>query len=413
VADRDAPPSEPEIVTELVVLTLFVVTVKAAWVDPAETVTLEGTVASDVLLLVRVTTAPPLGAAALSVTVPVDESPPRRLVGLRVSDDSVAPEPGVGVGVAVAKGATVRVAVFVTPPLVAVIVTVVVVAAGFVPMIKPPDFTPWGTVALAGTLTTEGLLLLRSTCVSDVATAARVTTPLAPAVPTTEDGLTLREARGCWGVSVNVEVRVVPFKLALIDTSVFAVTALVWTLNTADGLPAATVTVAGTLASEGLLLLRLTTSPPAGAWPVSMSVAWGVAPPVIVLGETVSDFSAGGCTVRLADADTPLSVAVMVAGVGVVTCPTWKVNWSKAKPAAMVWVEGTGAAFGSLLLRLTTAPPAGAGPVSWIETVSVSPLPGEALVSAREATPGGVAGMVKVPVLDQAVLAGTPGAESP
>lgn len=183
--------------TELVVLTLFVFTVKVARVDPAETVTLEGTVARDVLLLTRETTVPPLGAAALRVTVPVDESPPFRLVGLRVSDDNVTPEPGVGVGVGDAKGATVSVAVSVTPPLVAVIVTVVVVAAGLVPMKKPPDFTPCGTVTLAGTLTTDGLLLLRRTWVSDVAAAARVATPLAPAVPTTEVGLTLSAARGC------------------------------------------------------------------------------------------------------------------------------------------------------------------------------------------------------------------------
>ena len=128
--------------TELVELTLFVFTVKVALVAPAETVTLDGTVARDVLLLVRVTTAPPLGAAPLRVTVPVDESPPLRLIGLRVSDDNVTPEPGVGVGVADAKGETVSVAVFVTPPLEAVIVTVVVVAAGFVPMMKPLDFTP-------------------------------------------------------------------------------------------------------------------------------------------------------------------------------------------------------------------------------------------------------------------------------
>ena len=59
---------------------------KLALVAPAATVTLAGTVATPVLLLDRLTTAPPLGAAALSVTVPVDELPPVTLDGLSVSE---------------------------------------------------------------------------------------------------------------------------------------------------------------------------------------------------------------------------------------------------------------------------------------------------------------------------------------
>src|SRR5581483_982390 len=89
-------------------------------------------------------------------------------------------------------------------------------------------------------------------------------------------------------------------------------------------------------------------------------------------------------------------------------------NWSKAKPAGMLKVAGTGAVCGSLLVRVTTAPPAGAGPLSWSCTFSVMPPGGVALVeSASETGVGGVAGTVNVPVADQAVLAGTPGAESP
>lgn len=57
-------------------------------------VTLDGTVAAGALLE-RLTTAPPLGAAPLRVTVPVEEDPPLTLVGLSASVDSVAePEPG-------------------------------------------------------------------------------------------------------------------------------------------------------------------------------------------------------------------------------------------------------------------------------------------------------------------------------
>ncbi|MGA7786332.1 MAG: hypothetical protein WB997_16940, partial [Candidatus Acidiferrales bacterium] len=54
---------------------------KFAEVAPAATVTLTGTVAAAVLLLASVTTAPPAGAAALKLTVPVDPTPPVTLDG--------------------------------------------------------------------------------------------------------------------------------------------------------------------------------------------------------------------------------------------------------------------------------------------------------------------------------------------
>src|SRR5213594_103750 len=67
----------------------LVLTVKVAVMPPVGTVTLAGTVATPGLLLDRLTTAPPLGAGPLSVTVPVEELPPVTLVGLRLSDESV------------------------------------------------------------------------------------------------------------------------------------------------------------------------------------------------------------------------------------------------------------------------------------------------------------------------------------
>jgi hypothetical protein len=68
-------------------LTAKVVTVKVAVVTPAETVTLAGTVAADVLLLVSITTAPPVGAAPFSVTVPVEGVPPVTVAGLKDTDE--------------------------------------------------------------------------------------------------------------------------------------------------------------------------------------------------------------------------------------------------------------------------------------------------------------------------------------
>ena len=63
--------------------------------DPLGTVTLECTLATP-LLLESVTSAPPAGAPALSVTAPVEVcTPPTTVVGSSVSDERVT---GVGAG---------------------------------------------------------------------------------------------------------------------------------------------------------------------------------------------------------------------------------------------------------------------------------------------------------------------------
>ena len=101
------PLYEPEIVAVVEMMTIDVFTVNVALMAPAGTVTLDGTLARP-LLLERKTTAPPLGAGALSVTVPVEDpsGPPTTLVGLSVN------EVRVGRG----GGATVSEAGRVTPP---------------------------------------------------------------------------------------------------------------------------------------------------------------------------------------------------------------------------------------------------------------------------------------------------------
>ena len=86
--------------------TALVLTTNVALVAPAAIVTLGGMLAAP-LLLESATCAPPVGAAPLSVTVPVEEFPPTTLVGFSESEERVGGGGGAGV--------TVSEAVVVTP----------------------------------------------------------------------------------------------------------------------------------------------------------------------------------------------------------------------------------------------------------------------------------------------------------
>lgn len=97
--------------------TPLVVTLNVAAVAPAGTTTLAGTVAMALLLLVRVTVRPALGAGPFRVTVPTDAAPPWTVLGFKVR--------------ALAAGAeTLSVADFVTPPPLAEIDDEVLPATG-------------------------------------------------------------------------------------------------------------------------------------------------------------------------------------------------------------------------------------------------------------------------------------------
>ena len=78
------------IVTGVDAATADVVAVNVALVAPAAIVTLAGTPTTAVLLLESDTTAPPLGAAAVTDTVPVDPLPATTLLGFIPTEDSVA-----------------------------------------------------------------------------------------------------------------------------------------------------------------------------------------------------------------------------------------------------------------------------------------------------------------------------------
>jgi len=147
--------------------TRCVLTVKFALLFPAGTVMLDGTVATDVLLLESVTIAPPEGAAAVRVTVPVELFPPLTVVGLRVREESVTADAGV----------TVRDACAELDPRVAVITAVVVVVTDVVVIVNVALVAPEATVTLLGTLAEELLLDKLTTEPPDGAAALRVTVP--------------------------------------------------------------------------------------------------------------------------------------------------------------------------------------------------------------------------------------------
>jgi len=163
---------------DAVVVTGEVVTVNAAVVAPAATVTDDGTDAFE-LLDVRLTTFPPLAAAPLRVTVPVADVPPTTAVG-----DTVT--------LVRAAGLTVNVAVFDVPFSVAVIVGLLVAATASVVMVKVAVLDPPATATEPGT-DAFALLDVRDTVdPPEGAGPLRVTVPVALVPPMTDVGVTAR-----------------------------------------------------------------------------------------------------------------------------------------------------------------------------------------------------------------------------
>jgi hypothetical protein len=84
-----APAYEAEMSADENDVTVLVVAVNVALVAPAGTVTLAGTLTRAVLLLDKVTNAPPAGAWAPRITVAVEALPPMTLLGSRSTVRSI------------------------------------------------------------------------------------------------------------------------------------------------------------------------------------------------------------------------------------------------------------------------------------------------------------------------------------
>src|SRR4051794_27774325 len=112
-----------------------------ALVCPADTITVDGTVAAAVLLLESVTIAPSKGAGALRTTEPVAATPPWTLAGLRAIEEIAIPgDPDVRV----------RIACCELLPTAAVTGAVVVAVTGLVVMANEAVLSPSGTPTVAG-----------------------------------------------------------------------------------------------------------------------------------------------------------------------------------------------------------------------------------------------------------------------
>jgi hypothetical protein len=271
-----------------------VLTLKLALVCPADTVTLDGTVATDVLLLDSVTVAPPEGAAPDSVTVPVELFRPLTLVGFSVREERVTLP---------LAGLMVRDACCELLPSVALITAIVVLVTEVVVTVKFADVEPDGTVTLPGTLADELLLLKLTTEPPEGAAELNVTVPVELFPPTTLVGFNVTEEMVgplLAGLMVSEACCELLPSVAVIVAVVAEVTVWVLTVNVALVAPAGTMTLAGTVAAAALLE-SATVAPPGGA-PLSVTVPCELPPPVTLGGLRVSDatvMTVGAVTYRV------------------------------------------------------------------------------------------------------------------
>jgi len=182
-------------VTGVEVATGVVVMVNVALVLSGGIVTLAGTPAAGELLASANTT-PLSGAGLLMVTVPVEELPPVRLVGLTEN----VPSSG---------GATVRVAVALVAPETAVMTTGVEAATGLVMMVNVTLVLRAGMVTVAGTVAAEESAVSDTTRPPLGAGPFKVTVPLEELPPVTPAGFRERPVIA-GGFTVRITLLVSP-----------------------------------------------------------------------------------------------------------------------------------------------------------------------------------------------------------
>jgi hypothetical protein len=146
---------------------------------------------------------------------------------------------------------------------------------------------------------------------------------------------------------------------ASIVTVAFALVELLESVNTDCDAPSGTVTFAGTGNTDGLLLLKVTVVPPAGALAFRATAAVTGPPPTI--DEAISEMPPSiGTTPKVFDCVTPPE-AKMTRKVFVFCGTVAMLKFACVAPAGIVMLAGTVATEALLLLKFTTVPPLGAG----------------------------------------------------
>jgi hypothetical protein len=132
--------------------------------------------------------------------------------------------------------------------------------------------------------------------------------------------------------------------------------------------PSATATLPGTVAAAGLLVLSVTTAPPAGAALVSATVPCELLPPTTEVGLSAMPDTAGGggvlgFTTNVADCVTPPPDTEIVTMVCTVTADVKTLNPPRSVPAGIWTLVGTEAIAGWLLVSASvlSGPPNGTG----------------------------------------------------
>jgi hypothetical protein len=240
------------------------------------------------------------------VTVAVLVVPPRTFDGLSANRTT-------------AIGATVRVAVRVTPPALAEIVTGAADVAADVVTVNWALTAPSGTATVVGALASAGFEL-ESAIAKPPAGAAplRVTVAVLEVPPHTVAGLSVTDA-GESGPTSRSAVRTSPPAEAEIVTVVRTVTMEVVMLNWAVVAPSGTVTTEGTAATTPLELERTTGTPPDSAAALIATVPVLGTPPSTFAGLNETDVTDRGRTVSVAVWVKPPAEAEMVTGVADVT----------------------------------------------------------------------------------------------
>jgi hypothetical protein len=192
-----------------------------------------------------------------------------------------------------------------------------------------------------------------------VAFALSVIVPVDVVPPTTEVGLRTTEAIPGVAVIERVALADWPFaEAAIVEVSGTSVSWVV-TVKVPVVEPAATVTVAGTVAFVPVAV-RLTVRPPVGAGPLIVTVPVEVRPPMTAVGLRATAVTTGGLTVSVAE--TALDPEEMT---GDAAAATGSVVTAKVAvfPLDTVTVAGTVAAEVLLERSGKLIPAAGTGPV--------------------------------------------------